>query len=201
MPATADAAASTTAPARRPRTRTRRARRRSARDWARIRALSAAARTRCRWTWFIAFSLAGTSAAERTLGRRNFVGRTRIDRDRGAQSARQALEAGLGDMVVVGAVERRDVQRHPAVRRERLEPLLHQLGIEAADLVAYELGLEHEERPAGNVERDAGERLVHGHMDVGVAGDALHVAERLFHRLPERDPDVLGGVVMIEIGR
>src|SRR5262249_59578320 len=117
----------------RPRTRSRRARRRSARDWAPIRVPSAGARTRCRWTWFIAFSLAGTSAAERTLGRRNFVGRAWIDRDRDPQRARQALEAGLGDMVVVGAVERRDVQRHPAVGRGRLEPLLHPLGIEPAD--------------------------------------------------------------------
>ena len=51
-------------------------------------------------------------------------------------------------MMVVGTIERRVVQRHPAVRRERLEPLLHQLGVEAADRVAHELGLEHQKRPA-----------------------------------------------------
>src|SRR5262249_36303207 len=31
------------------------------------------------------------------------------------------------------------------------------------------------------------------------ASDALHVAERLFQRLPERDADVLGGVVVIDV--
>ena len=36
-------------------------------------------------------------------------------------------------------------------------------------------------------------------MDVGITSDALHVAERLFHRLPERDADILGGVVVIDV--
>ncbi len=47
--------------------------------------------------------------------------------------------------------------------------------------------------------RDARQRLVHRHMHVGVAGDALHVAERLLHRLAERDADVLGGVVVVDM--
>ena len=36
-------------------------------------------------------------------------------------------------------------------------------------------------------------------MHVGVARDALHVAERLLHRLAERDADVLGGVVVVDM--
>ena len=97
------------------------------------------------------------------------------------------------------AVERLDVQRHAGVHRERLEPLLHQLGVERADLVARELGLEHEKRPARNVDRHARQRLVHRHVHVGVARDALHVAERLLHRLAERDADVLGRVVLVDV--
>ena len=37
------------------------------------------------------------------------------------------------------AVQRLDVQRHAGVHGERLKPLLHQLGVEGADLVAHEL--------------------------------------------------------------
>src|SRR6478672_3249393 len=140
-----------------------------------------------------------TSAAERTLSRRDFVGSTRIDGERRTQSPRQSLETGFGNMMVVGAIERGDMQRHAAVHGECLEPFLHQLGVEGADLVAPELGLEHQERPAGNIERDAGQRLVHGHVNVGITGDALHVAQRLLHRLAERDADVLGGVVVIDV--
>ena len=47
--------------------------------------------------------------------------------------------------------------------------------------------------------RDARQRLVHRHMHIGIAGDALHVAERLLHRLAERDADVLGGVVVVDV--
>ncbi len=36
-------------------------------------------------------------------------------------------------------------------------------------------------------------------MHVGIAGDALHVAERLLHGLAERDADILGGVVIIDM--
>ena len=36
-------------------------------------------------------------------------------------------------------------------------------------------------------------------MHVGIAGDALHVAERLLHRLAERDADILGGVMMVDM--
>src|SRR5664279_5422641 len=41
------------------------------------------------------------SPAERALGGRHLVLGARIDRHRGAQRARQTLEAGLGDMVIV----------------------------------------------------------------------------------------------------
>ena len=47
--------------------------------------------------------------------------------------------------------------------------------------------------------RDARQRLVHRHVHVGIAGDAAHVAERLLHRLAERDADVLGGVVVVDM--
>ena len=68
-----------------------------------------------------------------------------------------------------------------------------------ADLVAREIDLEHQHRPARNVDHDARQRLVHRHVDRGIAGDAGHGAERLLHGLPERDADVLGGVVVIDM--
>ena len=102
-------------------------------------------------------------------------------------------------MVAVVAIEGLDMQRHAGVHRERLEPLPHQVGIELADLVAREVDLEHQHRPARNVERDARQRLVHRHVDAGIAVDAGHVAERLLHGLAERDADVLGGVVMVDV--
>src|SRR6266852_389714 len=36
-------------------------------------------------------------------------------------------------------------------------------------------------------------------MHVRIAGDASHVAERLFHRLSERNPDILSGMVMVDM--
>ena len=91
------------------------------------------------------------------------------------------------------------MQRHRGVDGESLEPFLHQFGVERTHLVAHEFSAEDEKRPAGNVDRHARERLVHGNVDIGVARNAFHIAERLLHRLAERDPDILGGVMMIDM--
>ncbi len=55
------------------------------------------------------------------------------------RSARaRPLEAGLGDMMAVIAIEGLDVQSHAGIHGEGLEPLAHQLGVELTDLVAAE---------------------------------------------------------------
>jgi len=42
-------------------------------------------------------------------------------------------------------------------------------------------------------------RLVHRHVDRGIAGDAGHGAERLLHGLSQRDADVFGVWVMVDV--
>ena len=91
------------------------------------------------------------------------------------------------------------MQSHPGVHRKGVEPFPHQFGVEGADLVAREIDLEHQHRPARNVDDDARQRLVHRHVDRGIAGDAGHRAERLLHRLAQRNADVFGRVVMIDM--
>src|SRR5829696_5777682 len=123
----------------------------------------------------------------------------RIDADGGPQRARHALEAALGDVVAVRAVQRLDVQGDAAVHGKGLEELAHELGVEHADLLAREDSLEDQERPARDVERHARQGLVHRQVHVRVADDALLVAKRLRERLAERDAGVLGGVVLVDL--
>jgi len=91
-------------------------------------------------------------------------------------------------MMVIGAVERLHMQGHPGIHREGLKPFLHQFGIESAHFVAGETRPETSRngRP-GNIQSHAGQRLVHRQMHGGIAGDALHLAERLLHGLAERN--------------
>ena len=102
-------------------------------------------------------------------------------------------------MVVVDPIEGFHMQGQPGVHGEGLEELPHQLGVEFADLGRVELGPEHEEGPAGDVHGHPGQGLVHGQMHIGVAGDALHVAERLADRLAQRDAHILHRVVEIDV--
>src|ERR1700674_3100653 len=102
-------------------------------------------------------------------------------------------------MVIVLAVKGFDVERDPGIDREGLKPFIHQFGVERTDLVARERRPEREVWPPRNIDGDAGQRLVHRHMDVGIAGDALHVAQCLLHRLAERDADILRGMMVVDM--
>ena len=42
-------------------------------------------------------------------------------------------------------------------------------------------------------------RLVHWHVHVGIPRDAFHIAECLLDGLAERDADIFGGMVMIDV--
>jgi len=53
--------------------------------------------------------------------------------------------------------------------------------------------------PVPNVDHDARQRLVHRHVDRGIAGDAGHVAKRLLQRPTKRDANILGRVVVIDV--
>src|SRR5271168_4148394 len=101
--------------------------------------------------------------------------------------------------MAVDAIQRLDVQRHARVHRQRLEELAHQLDVEAADLRRRERRPKHEEWSAGDVDRDAGQRLVHRQQAVGPAGDAALLAERLAQGLAERDSDVLDRMVIVDV--
>ena len=102
-------------------------------------------------------------------------------------------------MVVVAAIEVLDVQRDPGVLGEGLEELAEQLAVHLADLAAREGHLPHQIGPAGNVDGATRHRLVHRQVDVGIAGDALHVAERLADGLAQRDADILHRVVLVDV--
>ena len=127
------------------------------------------------------------------------MGRARIDREGVPQRPRQALEAGLGDVVIVAAVEGLHVHGQSGMHREGLKPFAHQIGIEGSYLVTLKRRPEHQERPAGDIDGDPRQGLIHRQMHRPIASNALHLAERLPNRLAERDPDVLGRVVRIDL--
>ena len=54
-------------------------------------------------------------------------------------------------------------------------------------------------RPAAEIDGRDGQRLVHRHDEVARAVDAAPRAERLAHRLAERDADVFDGVVLVHV--
>src|SRR5215472_16660228 len=113
---------------------------------------------------------------ERALRRGHDMGLARIDRKGVLESASESLVAGLDDVMVVVAVDVLDVQRDTRRLREGLEPFLEELGVHLAELRLGEGDLPDEIGPVRGVERDAGQRLVHGNERMAVAMDAAAVA-------------------------
>ena len=91
------------------------------------------------------------------------------------------------------------MQGDAGILRQRLEELLHQLGVEGADLRPGKRHLEDQERPTGHVDRRAGQAFVHGEVEGGVAPDAAPLAERLADRLADGDAGVFHGVVIVDV--
>ena len=71
------------------------------------------------------------------------------------------------------------MQSHAGIDRKGVEPFAHQLRVKLTHLVAWKLDLEHKHRAARDIDHDTRQRLVHGHVDAGVAGNPGHRAERL----------------------
>src|SRR6516164_11321528 len=65
------------------------------------------------------------SVAESSLGRGNLVRRPRIDGNGGAQRARQTFKTGLGNVMVVAAVKRCDMQRYACIGCESTKPFFN----------------------------------------------------------------------------
>jgi len=74
------------------------------------------------------------------------------------------------------------------MHRDGLEKFANQLGVEIADFLRRKFDLVNEKGSTGNIDDDAGQRLVERHMRVAVARDALAVPERPVHRLAEAMP-------------
>src|SRR6267143_5438171 len=102
-------------------------------------------------------------------------------------------------MMIIDSVKGLDVERDPGIHDESLKPLIDQLGIKAPYLVAAERRPKHQQGAPRHVDCDACQRLIHRHMDIRVAADASHVAKRLSHRLSERNADILGSMVMVDM--
>ena len=86
-----------------------------------------------------------------------------------------------------------------ASAHDRLEDVLGQRGVVAADELD-DLGLVvHEVGPAGQVDGHLHERLVERHERVAEPADAGLVAERLAQRLAERERGVLDRVVGVDL--
>src|SRR6476620_11510498 len=138
-------------------------------------------------------------ALKLSLGRRHAAALALVDGDRLAERTCERLIAGLGDVVAVLAIERLDMQRDAGMLGEGLEPHAEQFGVHLPDLRTGEIDLPHEVGAPRDVDRDAGERLVHGQIGKAVAGDALLVAKRLRYRLAEHYAAILGGMVLIDM--
>src|SRR5499426_999415 len=137
--------------------------------------------------------------SERALRRGHGAFRARVGLDRHPERAGEGLEDGLRLVVRVRAAQPVDVQGDLRVVDETLEELVHEVDVELADPRAHKRHVELEPGAAGEVDHHARERLVERNVGVAEAAHPLLVAERLRDRLTDRDPDVLHGVVRVDV--
>ena len=102
-------------------------------------------------------------------------------------------------MMARAAVQHLQVHVRSRRCRETLEEILDELRRQVADLLhRLRRSTTANGRP-DKIDRGDRERFVHRHHEVAGAIDAALVAERLAHRLAERDADVLDRVVRVDV--
>ncbi len=87
----------------------------------------------------------------------------------------------------------------PAARRKTVEPVLDQLGIPFAQTRHRQRDFPDKIGPPRNIECAAGQRLVHRRISRAIARNPALIAQRLQHRLANRDAGVFGGVMLVDM--
>ena len=82
---------------------------------------------------------------------------------------------------------------------EALEEIVHQLGLEIAHADDLHSEIHGGVRPAAEIDGRDRQRLVHRHHEVARAVDPAARAQRLRHRLAERDAEIFHGVMLIDV--
>ena len=122
-----------------------------------------------------------------------------VEFDGRAQGAGQGLEAALGDMVAVVAIEGFQVHAGAQVHGEGVVEFLEQLGVDLADLLGLEGDLPDQIGPVGEIDGAAGQGLVHRDIGVAEAADSLEAVQGLVDGLADDDARVLHRVVEIDV--
>ena len=91
------------------------------------------------------------------------------------------------------------MQRDASRGRETLEPVLDQLRIPLAQPWHRQPNFPHKIRPPRNIERAAGQRLVHWRIGRAITCNPALIAQCLQHRLANRYAGVFGGVMLVDM--
>lgn len=114
------------------------------------------------------------------------------------EGAANALENGLGDMVIVLAADAMDVECNPGVGREGAEEFADILGAECADRLSGKRALERQHSAAADVYGNENKSLIHRTMQAGVALDRISL-QRLAESPTQHDTDIFDGVMVIDV--
>src|SRR5512132_3085090 len=122
----------------------------------------------------------------------------RIDLSGEIHRPSECFKAGLDDVVRILAAWYIDMQVHAQLIGKGGEKLMGQVGVEIADTSWANLDVVGEIRPAAQIDYHLGERLVERAAGFAEAANTCLVAESLFERLSQSQPDIFDRVVIID---
>ena len=122
-----------------------------------------------------------------------------VDADGLGQRAARPLEAGFQNVVGIFACKLYKVDCAGQVAHKAQPELLHALHVKIAYFFGLAVDIPVEGAAAGDIHRAEDEGFVHGQSEAAVAADAPHIAQSLGKSLPQRNADILGGVVVVHL--
>jgi hypothetical protein len=116
-----------------------------------------------------------------------------------AQRARETLENSFDLVMTRSSVEDLDVEIRAGMIYEAAEEILHQFRLKIAYHPDSNFVAVDQRRASAQVERDHGQRFIHGHDEVTRSVDAFAIAESFGEKLTQYDADIFHGVVLVDI--
>src|ERR1051325_1960394 len=120
-----------------------------------------------------------------------------FDSRRHVQCASGCLQDGLGDVMLITAVEIFDMQIETAFLHKCLEELLNQFRLKIADSRRLEIDFVNKIGPPGKIDHNTRQSLIQRHVGVSEARNTPGVAPRLKNGLSKDPPHIFDSMVPI----
>jgi len=136
---------------------------------------------------------------ERALRRGHDIRHAGVGLNSHAQCTPEGLEKRLGNVMSIMAAYRVEMERHSGMVDQTLKEFVKQIDIELTDMRAAKINRHFQTRTTRKIDHYPAQSFIQGHIGMPIPANTFLVADSVGECLTERNPDILDGVVRVNV--